>query len=134
MSKLKEPTYKRFITGSPLRFDDRNTGFSRFQRREVPKIENRSFSDKFYHPDHSKKVRKGYEQKDYALVWAARSVDYLARANLYSREFEIAKNQVDISDKAAITRQVKSMARWFGADLIGICEVNPNWMYSLFLH
>ena len=29
-----------------------------------------------------------------------------------------------------MTRMVKSVARHFGADLVGICRVHPNWIYS----
>lgn len=134
MSKVKEPTYKRFITGPLLRFNDRNGGFSRLQRDEVPKEEGQqapgSVMDKLVHKDSSVKERKGYEQKDYALAWAGRTVDYVIRRNLYSRDSAIAETAVDVSDRAAITRQVKSAARWFGADLVGICEVNPSWVYS----
>ncbi len=134
MRKVKEPTYKRFITGPLLRFNDRNGGFSRLQRDEVPKEEGQqapgSVMDKLVHKDSSVKERKGYEQKDYALAWAGRTVDYVIRRNLYSRDSAIAETAVDVSDRAAIPRQVKSAARWFGADLVGICEVNPSWVYS----
>ena len=135
MSKLREPTYKRFITGPLLRFDDRNGGFSRLQRDEVPKTDEEqkasgSVMDKLLKRDSSEGERKGYDQKDYALAWSARTIDYLVRANLYSRDLEVSETSVGVSNKAAITRQVKSAARWFGADLVGICEVNPGWVYS----
>ena len=130
MKKVKAPTYKRFITGPLQRFDERNGAFSRFQRSEVDQHEKRSFSDKFYHRDETKTGRKGYEHKDYALIWSGRTIDYLVRANLYSRDFPKLETNVDVSDKAAITKQVKEAARWFGADLVGICEVNPDWIYS----
>jgi len=130
MSELKVPTYKRFITGPLWRFDERNVGFSRLQRNEVPQTEKRSFSDGLYHPDPSRAARKGYGQKDYALTWSARTIDYLVRANLYSRDSKVAETKVDVTDKVLFTQKIKSVAHWFGADLVGICEVNPNWVYS----
>jgi len=130
MKWIKQPTYTSFITGPLQRFDDRNGGFSRFQRSEVAQQEKRSFSDKFYHRDESKKSRKGYEHRDYALIWSGRTIDYLVRANLYSRDLQVLETDVDVSDREAITRQVKDVARWFGVDLVGICEVNPSWVYS----
>ena len=134
MAKVKEPTYKRFITGPLLRFDDRNGGFSRLQRGELNRSEKRTSTgistDSVYHWDPERRVRKGYEQEDYALAWAGRTVDTLIRANLYTRDLEASPMPIDTSDRVAITRRVKSAARWFGADLVGICEVNPSWIYS----
>lgn len=129
MSKLEEPTYKRFITGPLSRFDDRNGGFSRRRRQEIAQGD---------HPNVPQVGRKGYEQKDYALLSAGGTIDNLVRHNLYSIDsqgspiqvLEADKSAVDVSDKAAITRQVKSASRWWGADLVGICEVNPTWVYT----
>jgi len=135
MSKLRNPTYKRFITGPLLRFDDRNGGFSRLERDEVHKTDEEqkassTATDKLSQVDPSRAERKGYEQKDYALAWAGRTVDFLVRKNLYTRDSDVAQKAIDVSDKAAITRQVKSAARWFGTDLVGICEAKPSWIYS----
>jgi len=133
MAKLKEPTYKRFITGQLLRFDARNTGLSTLQKEEAPRPDEKKVGelDKLYHRGPSKnEKRKGYEQKDYALVWGARTISMLVNKNLYARDLEVSKTKVDVSDKAAITQQIKSVARWLGADLVGICEVNPSWIYS----
>lgn len=135
---MKNPTYKRFITGSLLRFDDRNGGFSRLQREEVPRPDEAkegqkasySVVDKLYQEGASKIGGKGYEPTDYALVWANRTIDRLVRRNLFSRDLEVVETDFDVSDKAAITRHIKSAACWFGADLVGICEVNPSWVYS----
>jgi reductive dehalogenase len=135
---LRDSTYKRFITGPLSRFDDRNSGFSRLLRDEVPNPDERTDGqktfnspvDKLYNQRPAKLGRKGYEQKDQALVWAGRTIDRLVRKSSYARDIEAANTDVDVSDRAAITRQVKSAARWLGADLVGICEVDPNWVYS----
>ena len=136
---MTKATYHKFITGPLLRFDDRSSGFSRFHREQMGKMEKQkglqgpagSATARLQKGDPSKiDKRPGFEKKDYALSWGGRTVDYLIRANLYSRDSDVAETRLDISDRAAVTRQVKSAARWYGADLVGVCEVNPAWIYS----
>ena len=136
---MERPTYHKFITGPFLRFDDRNSGFSRFHREQIPKTKKFKYGQK---PSGSSTARlqkgdpseigkrTGFGKKDYALSWGGRTVDYLIRANLYSRDLDIDENRVDVSDSSSITSQVKAAARWYGANLVGICEVNPAWIYS----
>ena len=134
MSKLKEPTYKRFITGPLERFDKRNSvnPMSYVSKEEASALE--ANKDVPVHKDYGWRLtkigRKGYEQKDYAFLWGARTINDLVNKHLYSRDFEVAKTKVDVSDKVAMTQQVKSVARWLGADLVGVCELNPSWVYS----
>lgn len=113
MGKLKYPTYKRFITGPLERFDARNTMFSRNRREEMRTLgeTNSKPLDKFRHLS-PKVERKGYEQKDYAQTWVGMTIDQLVRRNLYCRDLEVAKTKVDVSDKSAITQQVKTVVRW----------------------
>ena len=92
MSKLKDPTYKRFITGPLERFDSRNNGsavYSRMHREEESASE--ANKDVPVHKDYgwslTKIGRKGYEQKDYALVWGARTMKKLVEKTLYARDF-----------------------------------------------
>lgn len=130
MEKVRDPTYKRFITGPLHRFDDRNGAFSRLQRGEVRQSEKDICTDKLYHRDAQRGRRKGYEQEDYARAWAGRTIDTIIRANLYTRDLEVFQTPIDTPDKGAVTQHVKSAARWFGADLVGIAEVNLSWVYS----
>ena len=87
MIKPRNSTYERFITGPLLRFDDRNVAFSMC-----------SYQPKLVQWDSSRVEKKGYEQRDYALAWAGRTVDFLVRGNLYSRHAEVATSRVDVSD------------------------------------
>ena len=45
-----------------------------------------------------------------------------------SRPQEGAK--ADTSDPEKTTRMVKKAARWFGADLVGICKLDRRWLYA----
>jgi reductive dehalogenase len=136
---MKKPTYQKFINGPLVRFDDRYSGFSRFHREQMEKMEKSksgqgpsgSSTARLQKGDPSEiGKRKGFEKKDYAISWGGRTVDYLIRANLYSRDSDVDETRMDISDSSAMTRQVKAAARWYGANLVGICKANPAWIYS----
>jgi len=136
---MKNPTYHNFATGPFQRFDDRNSGFSRFHREQLAKIKNLEDGQK---PSSSSTARlqkgdpakigkrTGFGKKDYALSWGGRTIDYLIRGNLYSRSADVAPTKVDLPDRSILSRQIKNAARWYGADLVGICEVNQAWIYS----
>jgi len=138
MGKRKSATYERFITGPIPRFDERNTAFSRVDRGELGEpsriTSTQRLSDSTVHQflsmDPSREAREGYGQKDYALRWASRTIDYLVRKSFYSRNLEVNQAKVDVSSREAITKEIKRVARWFGADLVGVCEINPAWLYS----
>lgn len=38
--------------------------------------------------------------------------------------------KVDFTDPEKMTRDVKNVARYFGADLVGVCELDRRWIYS----
>ena len=38
--------------------------------------------------------------------------------------------KIDVSDPQTITRDVKKVAAYFGADLVGICRLDRRWVYS----
>ncbi len=138
MSRVERATYERFITGPIPRFDDRNGGFSKLQRGEIPVPESiqtaqegaATVIERALTRDPTKKDRDGYRQEDYALKQAGRTVDVYVRKYLFSRDSEVDENKVDASDKATTTRRIKRAARWFGADRVGVCEINPAWIYS----
>ena len=138
MSRVKKATYERFITGPIPRFDDRNGGFSKLQRGEIIAPDNIQTTQKgaatvierALSRDPTKEDKEGYRQEDYALKQAGRTVDVYVRKYLFSRDSDVDENRVDTSDKAATTRKIKRVARWFGAGQVGVCEINPTWIYS----
>lgn len=86
----------------------------------------------------------GYRKTDYAFRNAAWNIEWSAgfgnsRSNsgLYSWAGvnERAKHWVECGDPvkespAEMSRIIKNAARYFGADLVGICRAHPNWVYS----
>jgi epoxyqueuosine reductase len=135
--RVAEPTYRRYIVKEPERYDEADMVYSRVDRGEVippeliPPGENsgspvhRIFS---YDPD--RKPRNGFSQADYALRWAGRTVDYLIRQNLYAREMSPTLPPMEVQDRGAVAERIKDVARWFGADVVGITELNRQWVYS----
>lgn len=129
-----EPTYKRFITGPFKRFDESNTAFSRAERGEL-----RNLSEVLERGLKTKAAKniEGYTQEDYALNIAGRAIDTMVRKVAYSRQsmptrWSIPMDKMPVTDPAKMSDKVKRVARWFGAGLVGICEVNPFWIYSHF--
>jgi epoxyqueuosine reductase len=131
-------------TGSPFpvagyRFDQKNEMF----KRSLWDEQMRSHGKRFYEEVVYQK-RVGYRKLDYALRNATWNVEWgfgfgVSRSNsgLYSWDHIPAKmsrfietgKQVQESPEA-MSRIVKKVARFLGADLVGICQVHPNWVYS----
>jgi reductive dehalogenase len=86
----------------------------------------------------------GYRKIDYAfrnaawnLEWGAAFGNSRSNSGLYSWEGvnERIKHWVECGDPVKespekMSRIIKNAARYFGADLVGICQVHPNWVYS----
>jgi reductive dehalogenase len=128
--------FQKMLVGPIKRFDQRN------------EILQRSFSDpkvmawrERFKDRESKPGRPGFYQEDYALTDASWYVeDYFAMGNagsnqdgLYAwvgRDESIEKVPRRILDPGVSTRIIKNAARFFGADLVGVCELNNLWLYS----
>jgi reductive dehalogenase len=135
--RVSEPTYKRFVVGELKRFDESNHIYSRVDRGEVippemiPKGDSsKSAVHRIFTFDPDRKDKRGYSQADYALRWAGRTIDYMARQNLHGREIEPNTSRIEIDDVQRVTNLVKKIAKWFGADLVGIGPLNRTWVYS----
>lgn len=85
---------------------------------------------------------EGFAQKDFALRNASWSVsDIISNRNNDAGEREgfqapirydtpVAEEQVPVGDPIAQSEEIKSLARLFGADLVGITDIDPRWHYS----
>jgi reductive dehalogenase len=86
----------------------------------------------------------GYRKLDYALRNAAWNIEYdfamgnmCANQGMYSwtRVADKARRFVETGGPVSATpaensRQIKKAARFFGADLVGICPIHPNLIYA----
>lgn len=126
---VKEPTYKKFITGSLKRFNECNDAFS------LGAVE----GDK-YTQMHEKSI-KNIERKipgksilEHAMWVAGRTVDYVLRAEKLARSEGPIYNKnfrLKYPDSGAMTKIIKEMAKWLGADLVGITKLNSLWHDNL---
>jgi len=128
----KEPTYKRFITGPIEQFDERSTAYSRGDRGEIRNL--RQALERGLKTKAARNIN-GFTREDYALNLASRAIDTLVRSTAYSRaslrqRWSMPLDKMPVPDPAKMSRRVKRVAKWFGADLVGICELNRLWIYS----
>lgn len=135
--RVSQSTYGGFIVGELKRFDESNHVYSRVDRGEVippemiPKGDSsKSAVHRIFTFDPDRKNKRGYSQADYALRWAGRTIDYMARQNLHGREIEPNTRRIEIDDVQRVTNLIKKIAKWFGADLVGIGPLNRTWVYS----
>jgi epoxyqueuosine reductase len=141
--RIEEPTYKRFVTGPIKRFDESNHAYSRGDTREIPG--HHEISDTVL--TKRQKNIPGYTQEDYALFYASRTINYIGRRVTLAREVpekveighkprdasgkEIKPEKLPVLDPAEMSSKIKKVAKWFGADLVGVAKLNMDWFYSL---
>lgn len=128
MEYVKEPTYKRFITGELKSFDDRNTAFSRgaVEGNKYTAMHNQCIKN-------IEVASPGKTILDHATWVAGATVDYVVRRNLLGRETKPIYNtkyRLKDPDPVAMTRIIKEKALWIGADKVGVAKLNPLWIYS----
>jgi ferredoxin len=139
--QVDEPTYYQFLTDKVKQFDERNTIFSRIAWDE----------------DYQQRVGKVMPfvtQTDpsflegNALVAGAIFVDQTAgsfhpyypgyfghirdNGGLYSWDEEINPEKYPIGDPVEMSDRIKKVARFYGADLVGITKIDPRWVYENF--
>jgi epoxyqueuosine reductase len=132
--RIKEPTYKKYIISPLRRFDERNTGFSRAMvdpsGSKYDRMHDRSV-------ENIKKKIRGKSVLDHGLWASARTVDYVLRKSQLAREgaplFNHQYKAEHLGPEAA-ARAIKQVARWLGADLVGIAGLNRTWIYTHWGH
>ena len=140
---------EKYIVGPVKRFDQQNTMFNRtaWDTEIINLLENWSIitnspKDKPGHTLDSVALRLGSivgtelklldrwqpdpKSLNKTITSAGRYTDNLKENCVLPDEARI-----DISNKEMSTRMVKKAARWFGADLVGICQLDNRWLYTL---
>ncbi len=123
-------------------FDQINDMFTRaFWDPTVKNKHTDGFFDS-YRMDAAPRRGEGFRQKDFALRNAAWSISDIVsnRANdrglregfqsAIENDTPIASNQIELADPDTETAEIKSLAKLFGADLIGITEIDERWHYA----
>lgn len=135
VKKVERPTYS-IDRERYKRFDQRETVFGRMLLDENAPFFKRGMYDKVVNV--FKKKEKGYSRFDFARTLGAWTVyDYfhgafshtkLTGANNVMQKPALPK--IPCTDPAELTREIKKTAGLYGASLVGICELNHDWVYS----
>lgn len=124
------------------RFEQRNDIFTRaFWDESVQSPKTDAFFAS-YRMDATPRRGDGFTQKDFALRNASWLMsDIISNRGGDSGEREgfqapikadtpVAPAQIPVDDPAAMSREIKRIARFFGADLCGITALDERWLYS----
>ncbi|MGQ9646508.1 MAG: reductive dehalogenase [Thermodesulfobacteriota bacterium] len=139
MESKKEHQRPEFPFPVPTyRFNQRNEMFKRNVWDEKNRHLLKSFSEVKY------KSKVGYRKIDYAFRNASWALEWKygmgnARSNFGLYEWEGVPERIkpyaETGDPVKESPEemsciIKKVARFYGADLVGICSVHPNWIYS----
>ncbi len=130
------------VTDDFERFSQRNDIFTRafWDNRVKSKHTTKFFSS--YRMEAAPRRGDGFTQRDFALrnaAWLISDVVSSRRAHEGIREgFQaairpdtpVAKDALEIDDPAKMSAEVKRIAKFFGADLCGITDLDERWIYS----
>lgn len=139
IKRVDQPTYRQFEVGKVAAFDERNTVFSRTMWDEEYKARVASIVPK--PPADKWKVLEGN-----ALVAGAIYVDdtagsfhpnyygYMGRvkntSGLYNWDEPPGAEQFIPPSREWMTDRIREVARFYGANLVGVTQIDPRWIYS----
>jgi len=134
----------RYIVGKVERFDQKNMMF--FRPLWDPSM--LDLGRNYYGRKVMPTDKPGYRLQDAALVNAAYHLDdnfghkktgrNLDGISLYDRDWDGKFSypnvpsglKITVNNPAEVTKEVKKAARFFGASLVGVCELDRRWLYS----
>ncbi len=128
--KIDEKIYKRF--------DERNQMFTRYLWDKTLKTYKNDFAGGLLKD--LEEEREGYTQLDYAFLKASWTVynrfsfafswegDTSIREDWYG--YKIREKKYEVKDIGEFTKRVKKVARFYGAQLVGIADVDEKWLYK----
>ena len=138
----------KYIAGTVERFDQKNQAFNRIHWDPEIKglLENWSF-------DGAAREKPGYTLQEYALQQAAWAATRLALFNTskpnpspVSQAIMAAmaagepgrqnpapsqekRQKLEISNPEIMTRNIKKVAKYFGASIVGVCRLDRRWLF-----
>ncbi len=138
IKRVEEPTFTQYLV-DVQRFDEKNTIFSRiawdeaYQQRVGNVMPFVTLTDPSF-------------QEGNALVAGAIQVDDKAGSfhpyypgyfghirefdGLYGWEDEVSDQKFPVDDPELMSEKIKKVARFYGADLVGITKIDPKWIYE----
>lgn len=141
IQRVDQPTYEQFLTDEIGPFDEKYTCFSRAAWDEPFQVMAAEYAAKAPIPDLER-------IEGQALVAGAIYADKTAGAlhpyypgyfghlhdigGLYSWDDPVSEVDYPVPDPALMSERVKQVARFYGANLVGITTIDPRWVYSNF--
>lgn len=142
---VDQPTYKRFIVGEIPKYDATNHVFSRMMYDpdflQVRAVQGKNMKENI---ETNKPgfglIEMGFRGATWAIQYSLGSTSgtyawggegLYSWAPLGRPPFSTAgMGKLDSRDPDWITKWIKVAGRHFGASLVGVCEINRNWIYS----
>lgn len=137
--RVDQPTYARFIVGPVERFDQKNIVFSRsvWDQEYMAKLAAAKPQLRQREPEapDAAALRAGAIYVDAAAgslhpKYAGFSGHLRGTGGLYSWDDPVSPDPLPVTDPAETTARVKEAALFYGASLVGICRIDPRWVYS----
>lgn len=134
-----------YVVGNAGKFDQKNNMFKRaLWDPGQQKYGKMYFLERWDGEELLKRDKVGFTLKDAAFEEAAWRLELeFGRANtvgnqgLYSWNFneslwmKLPKGErLNVDDPAKMTKDIKKVAAFFGASLVGVCEIDRRWIYS----
>lgn len=133
VQEVERPTYERYITGPVERFDRRKNSFALL-------APNNPFGDAFKETYLKHTGAKSFSQP---LPMAELSPEDRVNQSLGQAAWGVCMNyhpeqkpvappeaQVQIDNPARISRLIKKVAMWFGAEMVKIARIDQRWIYQ----
>jgi len=139
IKRVDDPTYKEYLVGKVERFDEKNTVFSRTMWDEdyqalVKEATARATPGDWTTFEGNAIVAGAIYVDNTAGALHPNYYGYMGHvggdAGLYGWDDPVNTTQFPVEDPLWMTERVKQVARLYGANLVGITEVNPLWVYS----
>ncbi|MFL7868912.1 MAG: reductive dehalogenase [Anaerolineales bacterium] len=139
--RVDSPTYEQFLTDEIGPFDEKNTCFSRAAWDEPYQAQIAEYAEKAPEPD--LEILEGQ-----ALVAGSIYADKTAGSlhpyypgyfghlhgigGLYNWEDPVSEVDYPVPDPVWMSERIKQVARFYGANLVGITMIDPRWVYGNF--
>ena len=130
------------VTARFERFVQRNDIFSRAFWDSTVRSKKTDAFFASYRMDAAPRKGDGFQQRDFALrnaSWLMSDIISNRSASEGQREgFQaaiksdtpVAKQQMLVDDSSEMSREIKKISKFFGADLCGITDADPRWIYA----
>jgi ferredoxin len=139
IKQVDQPTYRQFEVGKIAQFDERNTVFSRTMwdkelQSKLASIVPKPIPDKLQHLEGQALVAGAIFVDDTAGSFHPNYYGYMGRVKdtggLYNWDEPVGKEQFAPPSKEWMTDRIKEVARFYGANLVGITQIDKRWIYS----